>query len=67
MTEDEFIVLVRKHQDRIYRHAFYLLKNSEDAKDMTQETFIRAWQHRTKIRQKTAHSWLLKCAPESLF
>lgn len=67
MTEDEFIVLVRKHQDRIYRHAFYLLKNSEDAKDMTQETFIRAWQHRTKIRQKTAHSWLLKCVQNLCF
>lgn len=67
MTEDEFIELVRKHQDQIYRHAFYLLKNSEDAKDMTQETFIKAWQHSTKLRQDTVHSWLLKCVQNLCF
>lgn len=61
MNEDEFLELVHKHQDRIYRHALYLLKDAEDAKDMTQETFIKAWQHRAKLRQKTIHSWLLKC------
>ena len=67
MTEDEFLELVRKHQDQIYRHAFYLLKNSEDAKDMTQETFIKAWQHRSKLRKETVHSWLLKCAQNLCF
>lgn len=67
MTEDEFLELVRKHQDRIYRHAFYLLKNSEDAKDMTQETFIKAWQHRAKLKQETVHSWLLKCVQNLCF
>ena len=67
MTEDEFLELVRKHQDKIYRHALYLLKNSEDAKDMTQETFIKAWQHRTKIRRETVHSWLLKCVQNLCF
>ena len=67
MTEDEFLELVRKHQDQIYRHALYLLKNSEDTKDMTQETFIKAWQHRTKIRQETVRSWLLKCVQNLCF
>ncbi len=67
MTEDDFLILVRKHQDKVYRHALYLLKNSEDAKDMTQETFIKAWQHRTKLREKTVHSWLLKCVQNLCF
>lgn len=67
MTEDEFVLLVRKHQDQVYWHAFYLLKNSEDAKDMTQETFIKAWQHRTKLRQKTVRAWLLKCVQNLCF
>ena len=67
MTEDKFLELVRKNQDKIYRHAFYLLKNSEDAKDMTQETFIKAWQHRTKLREETVHSWLLKCVQNLCF
>ncbi len=67
MNEKEFLEIVRMHQDKVYRHAFYLLKNSEDAKDMTQETFIKAWQHRNKIRRKTAHSWLLKVAQNLCF
>lgn len=61
MTEDVFLELVRDNQDKVFRHAFYLLKNSEDAKDMTQETFTKAWQHRENLRQETAHSWMLKC------
>ena len=67
MTEDKFLELIRKHQDKIYRHAFYLLKNSEDAKDMAQETFIKAWQHRAKLREDTAHSWMLKCVQNLCF
>lgn len=67
MTEDEFILLVRKHQDQIFWHAFYLLKNSEDAKDMTQETFKKAWQHRKKLRQETIRAWLLKCVQNLCF
>ena len=67
MTEDEFLELVRKHQDRIYRYALYLLKNTEDAKDMAQETFIKAWQHRAKLRQNTVQAWLLKCVRNLCF
>lgn len=67
MTEDEFLELVRKHQARIYRHALYLLRNPEDAKDMTQETFIKAWENRSKLRQNTVHSWLLKCVQNLCF
>lgn len=61
MTEDKFLELIKIHQDKIYRHAFYLLKNREDAKDMAQEAFIKAWEHRTELREGTAHSWMLKC------
>ena len=62
MTENEVLLIVDKHKTRIYRHAFYLLRNREDAEDVTQETFIKAWEHRAKLRPKTLLSWLLKCA-----
>ncbi len=67
MNEEEFLELVRKHQDQVYRHTLYLLKNIEDAKDMTQETFMKAWQHRSKLRQDTVRYWLLKCARNLCF
>ena len=67
MTEDKFLELVREYQTQIYQHAFYLLGNREDAEDITQETFIKAWEHRTKLRPKTVRSWLLKCAQNLCF
>lgn len=67
MTEEKFLELVRKHQTQVYRHALYLVGNPEDAEDITQDTFIRAWEHRAKLRAKTVHSWLLKCAQNLCF
>lgn len=62
MSEDVFLDLVRKYQSLIYRHTLYLLNDQEDAKDATQETFIKAWEHSSKLRLDTVQSWLFKCA-----
>ena len=67
MTEDKFLKLVHKHKAQIYQNALYLLGNREDAEDITQETFIKAWENRAKLRPKTARSWLLKCAQNLCF
>ena len=67
MTEDKFLELVHEHQAQIYQHTYYLLGNREDAEDITQETFIKAWEHRAKLRPKTVRSWLLKCAQNLSF
>ena len=40
MTEDKFLELVHKHKSQIYQHTLYLLKNREDAEDITQETVL---------------------------
>lgn len=67
MTEDEFISLFNQHHKQVYRHAFYLLKNTESAEDMTQETFIKAWQLKNELRLSTVQSWLLKCVQNLCF
>ncbi len=67
MTEDKFLELVHTHKTQIYQHTLYLLRNREDAEDITQETFITAWKHRNKLRPKTVRSWLLKCAQNLCF
>jgi RNA polymerase sigma-70 factor (ECF subfamily) len=40
---DAFGVLVRRHQKRIFRLAVHLLRDSVEAEDVTQETFVRAY------------------------
>ena len=61
MIEEVFLNLVEQHQTQIYQYALYLLNNQEDAKDVTQETFIKAWNSNAELRPETVRSWLLKC------
>lgn len=42
-SEDAFSDLVRKLDGRIYRGALALTANAHDARDLTQETFTRAY------------------------
>ncbi len=67
MKEDKFLALFHEHKAQIYQHTLYLLGNREDAEDITQETFIKAWEYRAKLRPKTARSWLTKCAQNLCF
>ena len=67
MTEDRFLELVHEHKAQIYQHTLYLLGNRENAEDITQETFIKAWEHRSELRPKTARAWMLKCAQNLCF
>lgn len=39
-----FGLLVRRHQKRIFRLAFHLVRSGAEAEDVTQETFVRAYQ-----------------------
>lgn len=35
--------LVARHRDRLFRHAFRMLSDADEAEDVTQETFVRAY------------------------
>jgi RNA polymerase sigma-70 factor (ECF subfamily) len=39
-----FDLLVARHQGRAYRLAWSLLRDAEDARDLSQEAFIRVWE-----------------------
>lgn len=55
--------LVRRHQDRIYRHLVRLTGSREEALELAQETFIRAWQALPGWRpQAQLRTWLFRIA-----
>ena len=39
------------YADRIYRHIYYRTSNIEDARDLTQEVFVKAWQALPKYKR----------------
>ena len=41
---DEFSILIRRYIQRIYRVSYGILRNRDDAEDVAQETFVRAYQ-----------------------
>ena len=57
--QDAFGVLVHKYQEMVYAYAFQKVRNEEDAQDITQEVFWRAYHHLYQLRQPHRfRSWL---------
>ena len=46
----EFDEVVRRHQKRVYRVLFLLLRNADEADSLTQECFLRAYQNIDRFR-----------------
>ena len=55
--------LVRQHQEPVFRLAYLLLGDPEDAKDIAQEAFIRTYQHLDRFDEtRPLRPWLMRVA-----
>lgn len=58
-----FTELVSRHQDRVFRFVFRMVGSREEAMDITQETFMKAWQAMPRWRPDAQFgTWLLQIA-----
>src|SRR5688500_310733 len=59
-----FDELVRRHQRAVYGMAMRLLRDHDDADDVAQRTFLRAWDGLREFEERSSlRTWLLKiCA-----
>lgn len=58
---EAFEPLVRRYQQRVYALAFSMLRHEQDATEVAQETFVRAWQSIRKFRSDAAfYTWLYR-------
>src|SRR5262250_2279827 len=58
-----FEPLVRRHERRVFRVALAVLGNSEDAEEVMQDTFVRAFRHLGQFRKEARFStWLTRIA-----
>jgi len=57
---------LNQHRQRVYSFAYYSLRTAADAEDVTQEVFIRLWQHWGKIDHQRLGGWLMRVAHNSV-
>src|SRR3990172_1724595 len=61
--QEAFAALVTEHQHYVYNLALRVLKNEEEALDLAQETFVRAWTALPNFRgQSQFRTWLYRIA-----
>ncbi|MBC6451212.1 RNA polymerase subunit sigma-70 [Actinokineospora xionganensis] len=58
-----FALTTERHRRELQVHCYRMLANYEDARDMTQETFLRAWNKRESFKGHAAlRTWLYRIA-----
>ena len=58
-----FEEIVRRHQQRVYNHAYRMLRRHEDAEDVTQEAFLKAFESLPRLRDDAAlGAWICRIA-----
>jgi len=65
---DAFRVLVERHSQKLFRLSFRLSGNEEDAEDIVQETFLRAYRNLNQFDERAVFaSWLYRIATNYAF
>ena len=54
-----FHQIYEKYADDVYRFAYYLSGNQDDAKDLTSDTFVRLWATSSEIKTATVKQYLI--------
>ena len=60
---DAYNELVRRYQERIYGTLYHMTSNHEDANDLTQDAFVKAWQALPSFKGDSSFfTWLYRIA-----
>lgn len=63
-----FNLIVRKYQEKLYWHIRKIVIIHEDADDVIQNTFIKAWNNLKKFKEKAQlYTWLYRIATNEAF
>ena len=61
--QDAFVLLVQRHQRRVFNMVLRMLQDNEEASEITQEVFLAAWQGLPSFRGEACFAtWLYRIA-----
>lgn len=64
--QEAFNVLVKRYSGSVYALAYRMLRNQEDAADIAQDVFLKAYEALGSFRKKSSfHTWLYRIASNS--
>src|SRR3954465_1826393 len=56
-----FEELVARHRDKIYARAFSMVRNEDDAVDLSQEAWVKAWQRLKQFQGESSFvTWMTR-------
>ena len=58
MKADKFNHILAEQQQRIYSQALYILREKQEAEDITQDVFTRLWNNFEHLEEDKVASWL---------
>ena len=62
-NERAFGTLVNRHKERIYRVVLRIVRNKEEAKDLAQDAFVKAYRNRQNFRAESGfYTWVYRIA-----
>jgi RNA polymerase sigma-70 factor (ECF subfamily) len=63
IDETEFETLVQRHRRELHVHCYRMLGSFDEAEDLVQDVFLRAWRQRTGFEgRSTVRAWLYRIA-----
>lgn len=67
-SEQALALLIQRHLNHIYAFVYRYAQNTEEAHDITQETFVKMWRHlKTFDTEKSFTAWLFAIAKNTAF
>lgn len=66
--KEAFDILITKYRDRLFRMTIFMLGNQQEAEDVAQEVFVKAYRNLGKFRGKSSFfTWLYRIAVNSIY
>ena len=62
MTEQDYNNCIKQYSDGLFRFLTKISGDIAKAKDLTQDVFLKLWEHKTEIEVSKTKAWLFKTA-----